>query len=112
MSDIPFIIPGDDEVTLDAYIGRGLQPGEEALPDEAAGELCSFGVSASADSSWLIVVVQPTFNEELVSQLESMGFPTIRCQKALLATGNSNAEAAMEWLFAHMEDPGIVDLTS
>jgi ubiquitin carboxyl-terminal hydrolase 5/13 len=35
-----------------------------------------------------------------------MGFPTIRCQKALLATGNSDAEAAMEWLFAHMEDPG------
>ena len=35
-----------------------------------------------------------------------MGFPQIRCQKALLATGNSDPEAAMEWLFAHMEDPG------
>ena len=35
-----------------------------------------------------------------------MGFPPIRCQKALLATGNSDPEAAMEWLFAHMEDPG------
>jgi uncharacterized UBP type Zn finger protein len=35
-----------------------------------------------------------------------MGFPEIRCQKALLATGNSDPEAAMEWLFAHMEDPG------
>ena len=35
-----------------------------------------------------------------------MGFPLIRCQKALLATGNSDPEAAMEWLFAHMEDPG------
>jgi ubiquitin carboxyl-terminal hydrolase 5/13 len=38
--------------------------------------------------------------------LEGMGFPLIRCQKALLATGNSDGEAAMEWLFAHMEDPG------
>lgn len=41
-----------------------------------------------------------------MSQLEAMGFPTIRCQKALLATGNSDADAAMTWLFEHMEDPG------
>ena len=39
--------------------------------------------------------------------LEGMGFPTIRCQKALLATGNSDAEVAMEWLFGHMDDPGM-----
>ena len=44
-----------------------------------------------------------------MAQLEGMGFPTVRCQKALLATGNNNAEAAMEWLFGHMEDPDIDD---
>lgn len=48
----------------------------------------------------------PQFNEAAMAQLEGMGFPTVRCQKALLATGNQDAEAAMEWLFAHMEDPG------
>lgn len=36
-----------------------------------------------------------------------MGFPIVRCQKALLATGNSDPEIAMNWLFAHMEDPGL-----
>lgn len=41
-----------------------------------------------------------------MSQLEAMGFPVLRCQKALLATGNSDPEAAMNWLFEHMEDPG------
>jgi hypothetical protein len=41
-----------------------------------------------------------------MSQLEAMGFPTIRCQKALLATGNNDADTAMTWLFEHMEDPG------
>lgn len=41
-----------------------------------------------------------------MAQLSAMGFPEVRCQKALLATGNSDPEAAMEWLFAHMEDPG------
>lgn len=49
----------------------------------------------------------PEFNTAAMSQLESMGFPTIRCQKALLATGNSDPEAAMNWLFQHMEDPGM-----
>lgn len=48
------------------------------------------------------------FNAEAISQLEGMGFSTIRCQKALLATGNADATAAMEWLFVHMDDPGIV----
>jgi ubiquitin carboxyl-terminal hydrolase 5/13 len=35
-----------------------------------------------------------------------MGFPEIRCQKALLATGNNDSSAAMEWLFNHMDDVG------
>jgi ubiquitin carboxyl-terminal hydrolase 5/13 len=48
----------------------------------------------------------PEFNQVALDQLEAMGFPLVRCQKALLATGNSDPEAAMEWLFAHMEDPG------
>jgi ubiquitin carboxyl-terminal hydrolase 5/13 len=48
----------------------------------------------------------PEFNQAALAQLEAMGFPLVRCQKALLATGNSDPEAAMEWLFAHMEDPG------
>lgn len=52
----------------------------------------------------------PQFNEAAMAQLEAMGFPAIRCQKALLATGNNDAEAAMEWLFGHMEDPGAYSL--
>ena len=50
----------------------------------------------------------PEFNADALAALEGMGFPTIRCQKALLATGNSSADAAMEWLFGHMEDPGML----
>jgi ubiquitin carboxyl-terminal hydrolase 5/13 len=54
----------------------------------------------------------PEFNQAALSQLEEMGFPLVRCQKALLATGNSDPEAAMEWLFAHMEDPGRLSRSS
>jgi len=73
-------------------LGHGKQEDEVELPEE----------SASAPSL-------PPFDAAAMAQLEGMGFPTIRCQKALLATGNSNAEAAMEWLFGHMEDPDIDD---
>jgi uncharacterized UBP type Zn finger protein len=47
-----------------------------------------------------------TFNPEAMALLEGMGFPAVRCQKALLATGNNDPNVAMEWLFMHMEDPG------
>lgn len=89
-ADIPIILP-DGDLVLDEYHGKGLQTGEEELPDRAA--------SSSAPGV-------PQFDAEAMAQLEGMGFPTIRCQKALLATGNSGIEAAMEWLFNHMEDPG------
>ncbi|KAI0770909.1 ubiquitinyl hydrolase [Trametes elegans] len=88
--DIPVILPESDILHLDEYLGRGLQPGEMELPNE---EAAAPGL--------------PQFNEAAMGQLEAMGFPTVRCQKALLATGNNDAEAAMEWLFAHMEDPDI-----
>ncbi|KAI0055329.1 ubiquitin carboxyl-terminal hydrolase 14 [Artomyces pyxidatus] len=88
--DIPLILPTDDILELDKYLGKGLQPDETELPnDEAAAP----GL--------------PEFNAAAMSQLEMMGFPLVRSQKALLATGNSDAEAAMEWLFAHMDDPDI-----
>ncbi|KAF7338024.1 Ubiquitin carboxyl-terminal hydrolase [Mycena venus] len=88
--DIPLILPDGDEVIFDAqHLGIGLQPNEVELPCNAAAPNA------------------PQFDAGAMAQLEGMGFPVIRCQKALLATGNSSAEAAMEWLFAHMEDPDI-----
>ncbi|KIJ98331.1 hypothetical protein K443DRAFT_680854 [Laccaria amethystina LaAM-08-1] len=89
--DIPLILPADDEVVFtENHLGLGLKPGEEVLPDDAPA-----------------AAALPQFNEAAMAQLEGMGFPTIRCQKALLATGNSDAEAAMEWLSSHMDDTDI-----
>ncbi|KAF8877415.1 hypothetical protein BD779DRAFT_1557507 [Infundibulicybe gibba] len=86
--DIPIVLPPDDRLEFsEKHLGRGLQPNEVELPPSAPS--------------------LPQFNEAAMAQLEGMGFPAIRCQKALLATGNSNPEAAMEWLFAHMEDADI-----
>ncbi|CAK7201366.1 ubiquitin C-terminal hydrolase Ubp14 [Sporothrix eucalyptigena] len=89
--DVPVLVD-DAPFPLDEYLSAGQQPGEELLPEDAA----------PAGGA-------PTFvaNPEAVAQLEAMGFPLVRCEKALYATGNSDANAAMEWLFGHMEDPDI-----
>ncbi|KAG0652112.1 Ubiquitin-specific-processing protease 14 [Hyphodiscus hymeniophilus] len=84
------VVVGDEPFHLDDYKSPGLQSSEELLPEDDTD-------------------AKPTFsaNEAAVQQLEGMGFPRNRCEKALHATGNSDANAAMEWLFTHMEDPDI-----
>ena len=51
LTDIPVILPDNDELTLDKYIGKGLQSGEQELPDEVASE-CQF---TSVSSNCLIL---------------------------------------------------------
>jgi ubiquitin carboxyl-terminal hydrolase 5/13 len=36
--DIPVIFPDGDVIVLDEYLGRGLQPNETELPEDAPGE--------------------------------------------------------------------------
>lgn len=49
----------------------------------------------------------PPLNETAYAQLQEMGFPANRAEKALRTTGNSSTDVAMQWLFEHMEDPDI-----
>ena len=48
----------------------------------------------------------PVVDEAVVSQLTEMGFPRVRCVKAVVNTSNSGVDAAMQWLLSHMDDPG------
>jgi ubiquitin carboxyl-terminal hydrolase 5/13 len=91
--DVPVIV-GDEVFPLDGYLSQGKQADEELLPDDD-----NSNVSSNV----------PAFvpNPEALATLEAMGFPRVRCEKALHATGNSDTNAAMEWLFGHMEDPDI-----
>ena len=87
--DVPVVV-GDGPFQLDAYMSTGAQAYEEQLAEDVTN-------------------ATPRFipNEQALSLLEGMGFPRVRCEKALHATGNSDADAATNWLFAHMEDPDI-----
>lgn len=90
--DVPVVV-GDEPFDLDAYMSAGQHDDEEILPEDA-------GDVSRAGAGFLP-------NEPALAQLEAMGFPRVRCEKALHATGNSDAETAMAWLFEHMEDLDI-----
>ncbi|KAF2157888.1 ubiquitinyl hydrolase [Myriangium duriaei CBS 260.36] len=91
--DVPVIVP-DGELDLSPYRSQGQRPDEELLPEDA-----DLG-SSSGGAAF-------TPHPEALSMLEAMGFPRVRCEKALHATGNTDAETASLWLFEHMEDPDI-----
>lgn len=86
--DVPVIVE-DGSFDMEAYRSPGKQADEEELLDQDAPS----------------TTFQP--NEGSLDMLMSMGFPRVRCEKALQATGNSDAEVAAAWLFEHMEDPDI-----
>lgn len=50
----------------------------------------------------------PMLDESVITQLVEMGFPMDACRKAVYYTGNSGAEAAMNWVMSHMDDPGML----
>ena len=81
------LIPFPESLDLEQYKSNGVLAGEEELPQEGV-------VATSVEVA----------DEVLVAQLVSMGFSENGCKRAALATGNSNSEAAMEWIFSHMED--------
>uniref|UniRef100_A0A7N0SZ72 Ubiquitin carboxyl-terminal hydrolase n=1 Tax=Kalanchoe fedtschenkoi TaxID=63787 RepID=A0A7N0SZ72_KALFE len=82
-----------DIIDISHMRSKGIQPGEELLPEaDAASQTESTQVSAS---------------EEIVSQLSSMGFTRLHCEKAAISTSNTGVEEAMNWLLSHMDDPDI-----
>jgi len=78
----------DKEITLEPYRGKGLQKGEEEMP------------KAGGDN-------KPKANDAIVEQLVSMGFGKNRCIRAAIATNNTDADAAMNWLLTKMDDASL-----
>jgi len=76
-----------DELDLEYLRGNGLQPNEKEFP---------------ADE---VMVVK--LNEDIISALMNMGFPRNHCEHAAFNTQGQDAQAAMDWLFARMDDPSL-----
>ncbi|KAJ7540223.1 hypothetical protein O6H91_10G005900 [Diphasiastrum complanatum] len=75
-----------DIVDISYMRSKGLQPGEEVLPE--------------TDGS-------PAADEMIVSKLMEMGFSRNHCEKAAINTSNTGLEPAMNWLLSHLDDPDI-----
>ncbi|GAA5968215.1 hypothetical protein JCM11641_003774 [Rhodosporidiobolus odoratus] len=89
--DVPLLVDAK-ELDLSPYLGKGLEDSETELPQD------KHDAPAAAEYQ---------FDAESMNQLTGMGFPEIRAQRALLATGHNGADVAMNWLFEHMEDSDI-----
>ncbi|KAF9887565.1 hypothetical protein FE257_009777 [Aspergillus nanangensis] len=81
----------DEPLDFSSYLSRGLKEGEELLPE----------VEEQTPTNAFVP------HQGALDQLLGMGFPMARCEKALYMTGNVEADAAMNWLFAHMDDVDI-----
>eukprot|EP00730_Choanoeca_flexa_P004498 TRINITY_DN11713_c0_g1_i2.p1 TRINITY_DN11713_c0_g1~~TRINITY_DN11713_c0_g1_i2.p1 ORF type:complete len:847 (+),score=243.25 TRINITY_DN11713_c0_g1_i2:160-2700(+) len=81
--DISLDVP--DELDLTSLKGQGQQPDEELLPEDKQG-----GAAVELDQG-------------MIQQLQSMGFAEEGCKRAVY-NNPTDVEAAMNWIFAHMED--------
>ncbi|XP_054724568.1 ubiquitin carboxyl-terminal hydrolase 5-like [Uloborus diversus] len=90
--DVSLDVP--EELDLSVIRGKGIQPGEEELPETAE--------SGKTDAEFV-------YDEALLYQLCDMGFPVDGCKKALYYTQNENIEAAMNWVMEHMNDADFND---
>ncbi|NWU92663.1 UBP13 hydrolase, partial [Upupa epops] len=96
---------------------RGLQPGEEELPDIAPPIIIPDDpkeIIYTMDEISLLYfrssfLVALDIDESSVMQLAEMGFPLEACRKAVYYTGNLGAEVAFNWIIAHMEEPDFAE---
>lgn len=94
-------VPVPETLDLEHLRARGLQAGEEELPD-APTETAETDTSATGPAA---IVPDPA----IVAQVVSMGFSENGAKRAAVATQNAGADACMEWVFAHMEDADFND---
>ncbi|XP_063233361.1 ubiquitin carboxyl-terminal hydrolase 5 [Bacillus rossius redtenbacheri] len=83
-----------DTLDLGALRGPGPQPGEEPLPEQAAG-----GPPPSL----------PALDPALLRELAGMGFPPESCKKAAYFAGDRGVDAATAWLMEHVADSDFAD---
>ncbi|KAI9021093.1 hypothetical protein DFJ74DRAFT_607161 [Hyaloraphidium curvatum] len=87
---VPVSVP-QTSLEMEAWRGRALQDGEDALPEDAAPS------------------AGPAIDQDTLNQLLAMGFSENRCKRAIINTGNSGIDAATNWIFEHMDATDVDD---
>jgi hypothetical protein len=89
-------VPVPEHLDLGHYRGRGLQLGEEEMP-QAPSTASATTLGTNADASSATTSVEA--DELIVTQLMEMGFSVNSSRRAAVATANANAEVAANWCF-------------
>jgi len=89
-------VPMPDTLNLEDLRGKGIQPDETALPDDAGDQQRAAAPALVPD-------------EMAVAQLVSMGLTENAASRACIAVQNAGAEVAAAWYFEHTDDPDIND---
>ncbi|KAH3761462.1 ubiquitin carboxyl-terminal hydrolase 5 [Pelomyxa schiedti] len=84
-----------DVLDLEPLRAKGFQPTETVMPDSPPSK----GTTKPAAAT------QKRPDPVTVATLESMGVPKVRAERASVMSGN--IDQAMDWLFAHSDDPDI-----
>lgn len=92
-------IPMPMELNLTALQAEGVLPDENEIIDDGSSSTNSIATAAGP--------VQP--DENIVAQIVAMGFSENGAKRAAIATSNGGTEAAMQWVFEHMEDTNFND---
>lgn len=79
---------------------KDLRPGDELLPDET-DEDNEIMRRLSEESK---KKAAPFIDQNVVDELEAMGFPNPACRRAAYESGKRGLEAATEWIMSHMDD--------
>ncbi|PIO33564.1 hypothetical protein AB205_0099820, partial [Aquarana catesbeiana] len=95
-----------DILDINHLRAKGLQPGEEELPDIAPPIVIPEDPKDRFRNQFM---EPPDIDESSVMQLAEMGFPLEACRKAVYYTGSMGAELAFNWIIAHMEDPDFAE---
>ncbi|KAK6934343.1 Ubiquitinyl hydrolase, variant UBP zinc finger, partial [Dillenia turbinata] len=81
-----------DMIDISHMRSKGIQPGEELLPETAGDEM---------EPKQFIT------DDGIVAQLVSIGFSKLHREKVAINTLNAGVEEAMNWLLPHMDDPDL-----
>ncbi|XP_069831233.1 ubiquitin carboxyl-terminal hydrolase 13 isoform X2 [Dendropsophus ebraccatus] len=95
-----------DVLDVNPLRAKGLQPGEEELPNIAPPIVIPDDPKDRFRNHFMDA---PDIDESSVMQLAEMGFPLEACRKAVYYTGSMGAELAFNWIIAHMEDPDFAE---
>jgi len=101
------IVNVPEQLDLRSLRAKGLQEGEELLPEVAAEEKEEGKAGEGGKEGGKEGGVVP--DQMMAVQMESMGFSANAIARALLAVGNAGVEQATAWLFEHLDDANIND---